>query len=551
MKKGTSIKVKTAITTVFFMGILTAAIAVIGYKLYHDSVMERYVDYTETVLEYSYRTAEKYSFGDMIAQRSMPEDYEKLRADLNEIKDSSDIEYLYAMYFEDTDRLDGLCYAINAKTREELNSGKPLSEIYTYMGVPVEEGAFEEETLEILRRAVADGKRENGTLEGYSERYGHMLNGYRVIFDSSGKPAGLICVEIDINRINSGVHRYIRMVILTASVLTALIVIIYLLNTRRYLIGPVERIAESSDQFVKQMQSGTEPEKLVFKDPEVKSKGELKLLADNVRSLAEGVSSYMINLKTVTAERERIGTELELARKIQADMLPNIFPAFPGRSDFDIYATMTPAKEVGGDFYDFFLIDDDHLCMVMGDVSGKGVPAALYMMMSKIIINNFAVQGNSPARVLELTNDLICQNNDDEVFVTLWIGVLEMSTGRVVSANAGHEYPVLRNPDGEFELLKTRHDFVLGGLEGMTYQEHEFKLEKGAALFLYTDGIPEAINVKDEAFGTGRLLEALNSSASADPRTLIANVKKAVDDFVGDAEQFDDMTMLVMKLFDN
>ena len=229
-------------------------------------------------------------------------------------------------------------------------------------------------------------------------------------------------------------------------------------------------------------------------------------------------------------------------------MLPNIFPAFPERDEFDIYATMTPAKEVGGDFYDFFMIDDDHLGMVMADVSGKGVPAALFMMMSKILVNNFAMMGGSPAKVLEQVNAQICKNNKEEMFVTVWFGVLELSTGKVKAANAGHEYPILKKADGTFELFKDKHGFVVGGMEGARYKEYEFLLEKGGTLFLYTDGVAEATNAKNELFGTERMLTALNQEPQADPKTLLTNMKNAVDTFVGDAPQFDDLTMLSVKL---
>ena len=548
MKKGLSIKTKTALTVIFFMCILTAAISVIGYKLYYDSTMESYITYTDTVLEYAYRAADKYSFGDMIADRDMPEGYEKLRLKLNEIKDSSDIEYLYAIYFEDIDDIHSLHYAINAKTNEELSTGKPLSEIYTYMGKPCEEGGFADDTLLTLQQAVKSKNRANGTLEGYSDEYGHMLNGYRVIYDKNDNAVGLICVEIDINRINIGVQRYVRTVIFIAAILTALIILIYMFNTRRYLIGPILRIAASSDSFVKKMQSNVEPEELVFEDTHIKSGGELRLLADNVKSMADGVASYMTHLKAVTSERERIGAELELATRIQADMLPNIFPPFPERHEFDIFASMTPAKEVGGDFYDFFLIDDDQLGLVIADVSGKGVPAALFMMISKILVNNFAMMGESPAKVLEQTNTQICKNNDADMFVTVWFGVLEISTGKITAANAGHEYPIIKKANGEFELFKDKHSFAVGGMDGMKYKEYEFTLEKGGTLFLYTDGVAEATDNKDEQFGTDRMLAALNKASDASPKELLSNMKQAVDDFVGDAPQFDDLTMLGIKL---
>ena len=340
-----TIKTKVALMAIAFMGILTAVIAVVGYKLYHDSVMESYVSYAETVLEYAYRSSEKYAFGDMIASREMPEGYEEFRSELNEIKDSSRIEYLYAIYFEDIDDIHSLHYAINAKTKAELSTGAPLSEIYSYMGRPCEEGSFEDDTLITLQQAVRSGMRESGTLNGNSSEYGHMLNGYRVVFDSEDRPAGLICVEIDINRINVDLHHYLRTVVLIASALTALMAFAYLFNTDRYLTGPIVKLAQSSDSFVRKMQSNADPAELKFEAVPVRSRGELRLLADNVKSLADGVSTYMTNLQTVTADKERIGAELSLATRIQAAMLPHVFRLSPiGRSSISTPPWIPPRR---------------------------------------------------------------------------------------------------------------------------------------------------------------------------------------------------------------
>lgn len=243
-------------------------------------------------------------------------------------------------------------------------------------------------------------------------------------------------------------------------------------------------------------------------------------------------------------ENSRIESELNLASNIQADMLPNIYPAFPERVEFDIYATMNPAKEVGGDFYDFFLVDDNHLCMVMADVSGKGVPAALFMMASKIILANNAMLGKTPAQVLTDTNSAICKNNREEMFVTVWLGILELSTGKLTYANAGHENPVLQQANGKFELIKDKHGFVIGGMDGIEYKEYELKMEAGAKLFLYTDGVPEATDANDKLFGVERMVDALNENVNVSPEELLKNVRFAVDKFVAGAEQFDDLTML-------
>ena len=246
-------------------------------------------------------------------------------------------------------------------------------------------------------------------------------------------------------------------------------------------------------------------------------------------------------------EKERFVTELKTAKQIQESMLPNVFPPFPDRDEFDIYASMDPAREVGGDFYDFFLIDNDHLCLVMADVSGKGIPAALFMMICKVILQSNAIPGRSAKDILAKANEAICANNEMEMFVTVWLGILEISTGRITCANAGHEYPAICRKGRTFELFRDRHGFVLGGMEGIRYKEYELQLEEGDKLFLYTDGVPEAMGESKTLFGTDRMLDALNTCPDGSPEQILLKVRTAVDSFVQGAEQFDDLTMLCLE----
>ena len=246
-------------------------------------------------------------------------------------------------------------------------------------------------------------------------------------------------------------------------------------------------------------------------------------------------------------EQERIVKELSTARQIQKSVLPHIFPPFPDRAEIDLFATMDPAKDVGGDFYDFYFIDEDHLCLVIADVSGKGIPAALFMMLSKRILEDLARQEPTPSTILEKTNDLLCDNNQAEMFVTVWLGILEISTGKLTAANAGHEFPAICKKGGSFELYKDTHGFVVGGMEGVHYKGYDLQLTPGDKLFVYTDGVPEATDGSGEMFGTDRMLTALRSCTDNTPEEILQGVKSAVDSFVGDAEQFDDLTMMCLE----
>ena len=309
-------------------------------------------------------------------------------------------------------------------------------------------------------------------------------------------------------------------------------------------VRPVTRVNDGVREYMESKNSSVAAEKM----QQIHSENEIGVLADSFSELTTEIDRYTEEIRSLTGERERVAAELSLATNIQASQLPGKFPAFPERNEFDIYASMVPAKEVGGDFYDFFLLDDDHLGLVIADVSGKGVPAAMFMMISKLMIKNFAMSGFSPGEVLEKTNENIFANNKEKMFVTVWLGILEISTGKLTAANAGHEYPVLRQPDGKFELLKDKHGFVIGIRKNRKYTEYELKLQKGATLFVYTDGVPEATNNQKELYGKDRMLEALNNDPSAAPGQLIENVHKAVNGFVGDAPQFDDLTMLAITI---
>ena len=325
--------------------------------------------------------------------------------------------------------------------------------------------------------------------------------------------------------------------LLASALLLALVVSLIL---SRRIVTPIRKLTEQVQQI--------EGDNLDF-HWDLNTNDETQVLANSFESLTGRMQNYISDIRSITAEKERIGTELSLATRIQADMLPNIFPAFPWRKDFDIYASMIPAKEVGGDFYDFFLIDDDHLALVIADVSGKGIPAALFMMVSKILIQNQVMNGLSPAKVLEKINEQICSNNREEMFVTVWLGILNLKTGLLRAANAGHEYPVLKQPDGHFELIRDKHGFVIGGLPGMDYTEYEWQLEPGAKIFVYTDGVPEAGESHSELFGTDRMIEALRAVEDQNPEQILAGMDAAVRAYAGKAPQFDDQTMLCVHYF--
>ena len=248
--------------------------------------------------------------------------------------------------------------------------------------------------------------------------------------------------------------------------------------------------------------------------------------------------------QALALEKERTGAELSLANRIQVSALPT---ELPHRPEFEIFGSMIPAKKVGGDFYDFFMIDEDHLGLVIADVSGKGVPAALFMMVSSVLIRHASTGEYSPAGILQTVNHQVCARNPAEMFVTVWLGILEISTGKLTAANAGHEYPMLKTAGGSFELYKDRHGLVVGAMDGVKYRDYTLSLAPGSKLFVYTDGLTEAVNSSLEQFGAQRILEALHQREDGTPEEILAAMNGAVKTFIGEEPQFDDLTMLCVE----
>ena len=411
---------------------------------------------------------------------------------------------------------------------------------------PLRTGAWEEETAkEISQFLNSDGSTEIYNIS-YTDKYGWLCTTGVPIFNDDGSIASFILADVSLEELLHGMRSFT--ILYTIATILTVLLLGFLLSRhiRKNMVEPINMIAEAAEAYVKDKKDGGTLSENHFKGLGIDTGDEIENLYFTLSDMEKDLNAYEEDLTKAIQEQQRIGTELDLAKRIQEDMLPTIFPPFPERKDFDVYASMIPAKEVGGDFYDYFLIDDDHLCIIMADVSGKGVPAALFMMASKILLKTTAMAIPEPGKILARVNNQICSNNSLEMFVTAWLGILELSTGKLTAANAGHEYPIIRQHGGRYELYRDRHGFVMGGMEGMEYKEYEIWLKPGSEVFLYTDGVTEATNEKNEQFGTKRLLESLNGGLAPELKGVLERVNDAVDVFVGDAPQFDDITMLCL-----
>ena len=371
--------------------------------------------------------------------------------------------------------------------------------------------------------------------------YGWLVSAAYPIYTSDGEVAAFGCVDISMNAIKAESRAFSIMLFIITIAIALVLTSVYILAIKRAVVNPINSLADAATSYVKN-DNGT-----AFKDLKITTGDEIESLSNAMTKMEQDIKDYIENLTAVTAEKERIGAELNVATQIQMDMLPRIFPVFTDKTEYELFASMDPAKEVGGDFYDFFIIDEDHLGLVVADVSGKGVPAALFMVIAKTLIKNRAMMGGTPGEVLAYANDQLCEGNDAELFVTVWFAIIDVHTGKGIAANAGHEHPAIRRANGEFELSIYKHSVAVATMEGIKFREHEFEMGHGDTLFCYTDGVTEATNANNELFGNDRLLAALNKDPDACTEQICKNVKESINKFVGEAPQFDDITMLCIK----
>ena len=404
-------------------------------------------------------------------------------------------------------------------------------------------GSIEEELPEFA--AMEDNGYFPATV--HKSRYGWLCSAYVPIKDTeTGEAIAVVGADVDMNTIMQARKEFLVNSIIFVLLLTGLCILLNIFLIRRLAVDPLKKLTDAACGFAAVDREYTKDD-IIHVD--IKSNDEIGDLYHEIQEMQSRIVDYTGRMTTYAAEQSRIGTELELANRIQMSILPEVGPEIKDRKEFLLQASMTPAKAVGGDFYNFFLIDKDHLGLVMADVSGKGVPAALFMVIAKTLIKNRALLGGSPSEVLAYANDQLCEGNEAELFVTVWFAILDITTGKGIAANAGHEHPVIKRKDGKFELSLYRHSPAVATMEGIRFREHEFELFPGDSLFVYTDGVPEATNANNELYGTDRMLEALNSNPNATVKELLTNVKTSIDEFVGAAPQFDDITMLALNFF--
>ena len=451
--------------------------------------------------------------------------YNKILMRLEDIKDAYEVKYVYFFYTEgDASTMTNLVSAADSSMTRGNEKGQAF-----LLGTTIRNTAKQQMAFQKIK-----GKGDHLVITNEN------VNRYHYFTTISGKTI-IIGVSFDISIIKEEVEDRMLVYVILFLFLQFFFSGICLFLINIFALRPLRHVKENMDEYTETKES----EKVLKQLKKIRSKNEIGALANGLGDMIIEIDDHLEKIKNITAENERINAELNIATQIQADMLPREFPAFPDHPEIDVYATMDPAKQVGGDFYDFFMVDENHVALIVADVTGKGVPAALFMVVAKTLLRNRTLLGGRPAEILNDVNNQLREGNEANLFVTVWIAIIDIRTGEGVAANAGHEHPVIRHKNGEYELVMYKHSMVLGVMEGLKYADHEFKLEPGDRIFCYSDGVPEATNMENELYGTDRMLDALNHSPDADLQQTLTDVRTDIDRFVGEAEQFDDITMLI------
>gem|GEM_PF-367306 len=513
-----------------FCAILCIANGLIGYRVFKALFEEQY----ETITRQIAYTALSYLDGDSIAgyAAGKPADEAWTETDrkLNVLTRTSDLAYIYVTVPDSA--FENRTYIYDTVHPQVVN-GKviPLGRVSSLK-------KHDEKYIANLKQVMLEGKPY--IKFSYNKTGGHVTTSIPVA-DSSGGIVGILSVVKPMSEVDALKDRYLKMTFILSALLTVLFVFIYILVLHHRLIRPLVLVTKETASFARHK---GELSGLLTK---VTGRDEIAILARAVEQMSVDMHQYIADLTHATAEKERLSAELDVATQIQANMLPRIFPPYADHPEIELFASMDPAKEVGGDFYDFFMTDSDHFAIIVGDVSGKGVPAALFMVVAKTLLKNVGLQESSPARIFEKVNDQLCEGNDAGLFVTCWMGILTLSTGDLVFANAGHTSPVIFH-GGRVEYLTVKPNLMLAGMQGMKYKEHHTQLAPGDRIFVYTDGVTEATNAANELYGENRLILCMANRRTLSAKELLEAVRDDVNQFVGSAPQFDDITMLELSL---
>lgn len=514
-----------------FLSLIVGALGVYTYAVNSE---EHYENYLRAILDIESKNFNMEELKKTILHSEQNNSYYETQKRFNHIKDYSDVEYIYLLTQVENQKYE---YVICGYGQEELKSPEELVQFRDVVGEEVDDKMLYEFA------GLFTGQKESSVLKNSSD-LGYVMTLTIPVFDEEEAIIGVLAADILMDDIQSDILSYITKVLAGTIAAMLIFLCIFLIAIQRNIIKPIMTIGKHANQFVEQTQR--KPSEMQISEINIHTKDELELLSRQLNKMMKDIVEYMSGLESMTAIQERMNVQLDLARQIQQSMLPDTFPAFPERVEFDIHAVMKPAKAVGGDFYDFFLIDGTHLGIVIADVSGEGVPAALFMMRCKTLIKNYAILGLEPAKVFIETNNELCEANDGDMTVEAFMGILDVYSGELIFTSAGVHSPLILKENGEVFEVNVKQGFLLGTLEHIPFYQERIYLNKKDILCIYTCGMLRMENQAGEKILWKEMLKDLNK-ANLTAAEVVSGMEEEVKQFMGDGEQTEDFTTVVLK----
>lgn len=539
MKKGKQKKLSGRMTIycLLFAGLLSIVIGGLGFYTYDTKSIQHYEKYIRSLLYIAADIVEADVLKSCMEKKHLNEDYEIIQERLNGIKENSELEYIYIIAPKEQGEYEYLMCGYNEM---ELNSGEELKKF----GDLVTEWDIEADMLLNFSK-VMKGENQEEFIPNDSG-LGYVMTGIVPIIDEEGTIIAVIGVDIAMEDIISDLKNYVIIVLIGTCILTTTFAFIFLMTIKKTIVKPILALGKHADEFV--MQTKGKPSEMIVTELRITTQDEIEQLSKQMNQMMKEMVDYMSDLESVTAVQERFSVQLNVAKQIQQSMIPSVFPAFPERTEFDIYGRMNPAKEVGGDFFDFFLIDGTHLGVVIADVSGEGVPAALFMMMTRTLVKNYAMLGLEPAKVFYEVNKELCENNDAGMTVEAFMGILDVYYGDFIYASAGAHTPLLRKAGEEFEEIVVKPGFLLGMLEKVSYQQETMKLNSGDILCLCTGGVSKITREDGQHFVLKNSINGVKKESNMLVE-FVQQVNMEIENFLGESRSLreEDVTVMMVR----
>ena len=549
------LKIKVAAACTLFAVALSVLIGGLGYVRYQRDVEESYENYISTIV----LTASGWIDADKLARvletGVADEAFETLQANLNNLKENSDAQYIYMFYYPNGLEEGELAYVMTGYTQYELQYEKDtISYLGDYAGLE----DFGEEFRSELKEGIA---RKDGQIhfidnvtqvaEEIGSEMEYVKTAYLPVWDGEGNLVSVLCADISITHIYNRLRSYLISVVLGAAAVVTVFLSIFLLVMNRQVLRPIRLIAEQANDFVRQSREVSDPSKLHFKEIVCRTKDEVQTLAESLNHTMSELIRYMSDLRQMSARQERIAAEVNVAREIRMSLYPHVFPAFPERSDFDIYADLTSAGGAGGDFYNFFFSDSNHLCLMAGSVSGLGIPSAMFAAITTTVMKNYAKLGYPVSRIMAETNNQVSSGNQAGLTAEVFLGKIDLAAGRMEYAMAGDMKPLLKTSGKEFAPLQVKSGIRLGSMENVPYIQRSVELSQGDMLFLYTCGVADTRDMKGNVFSDVYVEEYINriTGMEIDLARMTAAMEQELCRFSGGRKQEADNTILLFRFY--